>query len=146
MDRPSKYHDRVFVGTSRTPSGYDWSWNSSHPELEPTETFALGCQHYCSYCCQKAYPIQAGLRDTRFDYYDRDFTVTGYTCICEGAEKEKELRRELEELKSKHQKEEWELKSKYSDVLRHDKKTRLKMQYDYDLKELERHESSFQFK
>lgn len=131
-----KYHERNYVGCKEN-GGYAIHWNSSDPDLEPTETFSLGYGNkFCVYCCSKAYPIQAGLR-----YGGKDYKTTGYTCICEGAESEKLLRKELEELKSKHQNEERELKNKHSKLLKHNKRKYLEMKHAYEMKELDREES-----
>jgi hypothetical protein len=152
MEQPSKYHKLSYVGKGldgANENGYRYSWESDHPELEPTSTFALSyTQHYCSYCCSEAYPIQAGLRSDLYGHVDfnkRNFDVTGYTCICEGAEKEKELRYKLNELKKKHEQEEYELKKEYKPFLKVDKKRRLELQYKNDLKNLEWNEDSFSF-
>jgi len=151
VERPSKYHTSSFIGKGikgANENGYSYHWDSAHPELEPTSTFNLGCSHYCSYCCKPAYPIQEGLRRDLYvfvDFYDRDFTVTGHTCICEGAEKEKELRKKLEEMEKKHKQEKYELEKEYKDVLKHDKRGRLELKHKKELKDLEWNEDCFRF-
>ena len=147
MERPSKYHRLGHSGKGRV-----WYWDSSHEDLEPTSTFAIKYKHFCSYCCNEAYSIQEGLRDGG-NYYK----ITGYTCICESAEKEKELKRQLEELENelKRQLEEleneykeriYQLKKSYEKILKHNKKKRLEMIHVSELKEIERFEDSFEFR
>ncbi|GAB6989456.1 hypothetical protein [Paenibacillus pini] len=138
-----KYNKQYYTGCKEN-NGYEIIWNSGDPELEPTEIFSFGySDKYCVYCCSQAYPIQAGLRSGAYRDYDgeRDCTITGYTCTCEGAESEKLLRRELDELKSKHQNEERELKNKHSKLLKHNRRKYLEMKHAYEMKELEREES-----
>ena len=151
MESPSKYHRYSFVGKGikgANENGYSYHWDSTHLELEPTSTFALGCSNYCSYCCQSAYPIQKGLRSDLnpfVGFYNRDFSTTGYTCICEGAEKEKELRKKLIEMEKKHKREKYELEKEYKDILKHDKRGRLELKHKKELKELEWNENGFRF-
>lgn len=127
MERPSKYH-------RYTGDGY--TWDSTHPELEPTSTFTIGySQNFCSYCCSKAYPIQAGLKGkTYLDH--RDYSVTGYCCICEGAEKEKELKIRLKELQNKHDQEMLQLKKEYIPYMKQDKEKRIIIEQKYKLKDV----------
>ncbi|WP_211750291.1 hypothetical protein [Paenibacillus sp. Marseille-Q4541] len=141
-----RYHERNYVGCKEN-DGYTIHWNSADPDLEPTETFSLGYGNkFCVYCCSQSYPIQAGLRSGAYRDYnsERDYTITGYTCTCEGAESEKLLRQELEELKVKQQSEELELKNKYSKLLKHNKRKHLEMKHAYEMKELEREEKWYE--
>lgn len=139
---PSKYHRRVYSGRNKeTTGGYEWSWESDHPDLEPTETVIIGNQHYCVYCCQKAYPIQAGLRRNSWSERGDNYDTTGYCCICESAEKEKEYKKKLIELNERYEnqkrKEKHILYNEYKNDLKQDKKTLLKIEYEYNLKRLE---------
>ena len=136
MERPSRYHRLGHNGKER-----EWYWDSVHEDLEPTSTFTVKYKHFCSYCCEEAYSIQAGLRNGG-DYYK----TTGYTCICESAEKEKELKKQLEELENEYKEREYQLKKSYEKILKHNKKKRLEMIHVSELKEIERFEDSFEFR
>lgn len=138
-EKPSKYHQSCFNGNKET-NGYGWSWNSRHEDLTPTETVNIECQNYCVYCGHTAYPIQAGLRGYGTPR-DRDYDITGYCCICESAEKEKELKQKQKELRKKHKEEEYELRKEYQDFLKHDKIKLLTIEYEAKLKSLKWHES-----
>lgn len=140
MERPSKYHRWVFSGCKEN-NGYKWTWDSSHDDLEQTETFSIGGEHFCAYCCNKAYPIQAGLRNNMEVY-----KVTGYCCICEAAEKEIEYRREHEKMIKRHQQEEQTLRMNYKKELKTNKKKRLEMLHRYEMKQLEKSEQFFEFR
>lgn len=136
MNRPSKYHKSGTNGKERV-----WYWDSSHEDLEPTSTFTVNYKHFCSYCCKEAYSIQAGLREYG-DYYK----TTGYTCICESAEKEKELRKKLEKLEEEYKEKENLLKLSYSESLTHNKRKRLEIIHAAELKEMDRNEKNFVFR
>jgi hypothetical protein len=139
MEQISKYHYKTYVGF-KEDNGYRMSWNSSHPDLEPTETFSLGYTDvYCVYCCGQAYPIQAGLKGVVYGY-TKNYDVTGYTCICEAAENEKLQRKELKELQERHKKEELELMRKFQPLLKQDKRKRLELKHKRELYELENDE------
>lgn len=145
MDKPSKYHTKRFIGKwikGADENGYSYSWNSAHEELENTSVFELNGRYYCSYCCNPAYPIQAGLRDR---YRHEDYSTTGYTCICESAEKEKQFKKEKEELERKQSIEMHKLQEKYTDSLKHNKRKRLELIHSSEVKELERSEKYFDF-
>lgn len=140
-EAPSKYHTRGYVGEKNGEYGtpYRWSWDSSHPDLVPTATFKCGYDHYCAYCCGKAYPIQAGLRSQGFmhRFIEEDYETTGYCCICEAAEQEKVFNGEMEELQKKHKEEVWALRERCKDALAFDVRKRIEMEYTNRLKELE---------
>ncbi|ATF13595.1 hypothetical protein A616_16895 [Brevibacillus brevis X23] len=138
MDKPSKYHRWVYTGGEIERK---WIWDSSHEELEPTSTFKIEGGQYCSYCYNQAYPIQSGLRNRMEDY-----TVTGYCCICDAAEKEKEYRNEKAVMSKRHRQEEQELILKYANELKPNKKKRLEMLHRYEIKQLERNERLFEFR
>ena len=77
----------------------DW-WDSSNPDLVPTETIQFGYGNpRCIYCGEIAKPIQAGLRNI---YYDKHYSVTGYTCYCVGAYKEVIIKNKIKMLETKH--------------------------------------------
>ena len=109
MTTLSKYYKRCFVGIGvkgADESGREYHWDTTHPDLEPTETFSpskYGRVNYCSYCGQPAKSIQANLREYKARRPSSDYDVTGYTCDCEGAEAEKEYRKEQELLMIKYQ-------------------------------------------
>jgi hypothetical protein len=133
FEKKSKYHSKNYVGkNTEDPTvnefGYKYMWNSSHEDLEPSTTFNVGNGNYCVYCRAKAYPIQAGLKGN-----GRDYTTTGYTCICESAETEKQFKKEQEELMKKHSNEYQELKQKFAESLKINKVEILKMKQKAEL-------------
>ena len=68
-----------------------YPWDSAAEDLIPTRTSPCGDIVLYFYCGKKAFPIQAGLRNSKNEgvpYIDRDFSVTDYTCICKGAREE----------------------------------------------------------
>lgn len=105
-ERPSKYHRSGYVGEGvegADKNGFKYSWDSSHEDLTNTKTVQIGSTDVCVYCAGRAYPIQAGLRESRrrhilTSYENRDYSTTGYTCICDGAEAEREYTKELKEI------------------------------------------------
>ena len=136
-EKPSRYHKYYYTG--KGDDGHEYLWDSTHPDLVPTSTFQIESQHYCSYCCNKAYPIQANIKEYA------DYTTTGYCCICDSAEKEKEFYQRIKELQIKHNNELRKLKQEYTSILKHDKQGRLDLKYKIDCKRLAWSEDSSDF-
>jgi hypothetical protein len=142
QEAPSKYHTREYVGVSEeNPSGYKYFWNSIHPDLEPTETFLVGYERFCIYCCNKPYSIQANLREGRrsgnfINSQPWEYEITGYTCICEGAEAEKEFLKKLEELRNEHLQQIEQLEDDYRIRLKENTDKRIQLEADYSRKTL----------
>lgn len=134
--RPSEYHQLVFVGKGEKDAdhlGYKFVWDSSHPDLLPTTTVKIGGygNPYCVYCHKLSLPIQAGLRDGG-NYYE----TSGYTCICEAAEAEKQYKEELAELEQSYKNKRSELQEAYTEKLLINQVAILKMKQAYELKNM----------
>lgn len=93
--RTHKFFNRVWVGKhsgryGEDEHGYMMSWDSRHPDLEPSTTHG---QRYCAYCGKRPYPIQP----ERMGY-----DVTGHVCLCKEATEEVELNAQIEVMKERH--------------------------------------------
>ena len=136
---PSKYHSYGYIGEGQegaNENGYIYTWDSYHPELEPTETFSgdiVKHNPHCSYCGEPAFPVRKALNSTNFC---PDSITIGYTCICEAAEAEKEYRKEFIALQEKHRNELQELQNKFRDTLLQDEKKQLEVTMKYQEKDM----------
>ena len=153
MAAPSKYHERVYIGKGidgADERGYRYSWNTSHPDLTVTKTESICSTEYCVYCCKPAHCIQAGLRkpkDYSFHSMMRslNYDVTGYTCICKGAEAEREYNNAVEELKERLEIENNEksnqLYQKFSKKMKTNPLKLLRLKHKEEIKSLKLHTS-----
>lgn len=95
---PSKYHRADWNSEKKV---YEYTWDSTHPDLEPTKCAIVGDRRVCAYCGKDVLPIQHYLARFR-DSWERpgadDYAVTGHCCICKGAEAERSQRREMNKL------------------------------------------------
>jgi len=104
--RVRKYFAHNYVGV-RGVHGYVWSFDTTNEELVPTHSIRIGNEYYCPYCGSRMYLIQDKIT----------FSVTGYCCICEGAEAELKYEAEKEELLKKQEMELRALKESYKEKL-----------------------------
>lgn len=125
-EKPSKYH-------KQSPKG-EWHWDPAHEELTSTSTFTTKLGRYCSYCLHPVYPIKAGLRRGGKNHF-----VTGTTCICHGAESERDYHHEYRILILQHQMEEKALKDRYRPALQMNDIKKRQLELDHEIKSLERH-------
>ncbi|TCI99998.1 hypothetical protein [Cytobacillus praedii] len=143
MEKPSKFHRHTYVGKGTEGAdeyGYKYTWNSAHPDLEPTQMFypdKYQNHPYCFYCGEKPYPIQAGLRDSNIPYNKRDYSVTGYMCTCVGAAAEISYRQDLIKLKELHAQDISELRKSYVEKLNPNLEKQFEIKMKYQRKELE---------
>lgn len=140
-NRPSKYHQWSYLGSGAegaNESGYGYRWDSAEESLKPSTVYKISNTHYCVYCLAKALPIQAGLRRDSNRSHERRYDTTGYMCICDAAESERDYHESVEEMKSRHYKETLELKEFYKDKLLIDDIAILRKIQEVDLRNAER--------
>lgn len=129
--RAEKYFHLNFVGSKHGEDGscYRYSWESTSGAKE-TKMIVFGySDRVCAYCGNPGLPLQPLIE--RY----RDYTVTGYTCVCKDAMDEIEIKEQLEQLKAKHHQEESLLEEKLPKV----SKKVLKDVADIRAKELKKH-------
>jgi hypothetical protein len=104
IDKQADKFFRNCFGTSRTSTGYERSWDSTHEDLRPTKFIEIGGKERCIYCGNIMLPIQAWIMR------QNNYSITGYCCICKDAFKELEYRDNMESLKQKQYEEREKLK------------------------------------
>lgn len=83
-----------FFSYASTGKERGYVFNTSHEDLKTTEVlFNIFSENYCAYCGERAKPIQSRIRKFK------DYTVTGYTCICEGAFQELEIDEKIKNIR-----------------------------------------------
>lgn len=102
--RAHKLFNWCYVGPKSAGNnhGHIYSFDNDNEHAKPTHTFTMG-GHYCSYCGERAYPIQANIKTT--GCYD----TTGHMCVCKKAMDELANHEAVVALKRKHSEELYEL-------------------------------------
>lgn len=113
VDTTLKPFERITYGESdpRSKEFFCWGSTGSHSgryfstssEAEPTPTLQLQDRdHVCAFCLRTALTLQSGLRNRHSFDQDADYSVTGYTCCCRGAEDYRESQAAIELLEEIH--------------------------------------------
>ncbi len=115
-EAPSRFHKKVFANGKTA-----WRLDREHPELKSSLYCKIDGDYYCAYCGKKCISLQGFLGEYRRDSIGRPpgwcYTTTGYTCDCVQARLERERDDLLGEMKSRHAKEEQELRSRFRELV-----------------------------
>ena len=103
--------EHYYVGV-RGIDGCVWEWNSSRKGIEPTSEVQIEGSHYCPYCGETMFSIQGCLAKGI-----KNYDVTGYCCLCQGARNELAYKHKVKALKQKHEDELYAVQTEYREKL-----------------------------